>query len=147
MKLSIVGVPATQGNKTAFPYKGKDGKTHVALREGKSGDRHKTWRSAIVDAFNAKYPGNSFLEAGMPMDGPIVATIIFYLPRPKSAPRSRLYPDTKPDSLKLARAVEDALSRVAYTDDSRIVTHIIKKRFAIDRPPGVELELRYADDV
>lgn len=39
-------------------------------------------------------------------------------------------PDTRPDSIKIMRSVEDALQGVLWREDSRITTHIIRKRWA-----------------
>jgi len=135
VKLVVVGLPVTQGNKTAYPFHKKDGKLGVAVREGKSGQRHSSWREAV--AAEARK-----LAQNEPLDEPLVVEMTFYLPRPKSAKKNVRFPNKKPDSLKLARAVEDALTKILYADDARIVTHLIKKRFAVDSPPRVEIEVR-----
>ena len=43
-----------------------------------------------------------------------------------SAPR---YPTTIPDTVKLARAVEDALTKVIWHDDSQVVVHELHKSY------------------
>jgi crossover junction endodeoxyribonuclease RusA len=146
MKLTVIGMPATQGSKRGFPIRRKNGKLGVALVES-GGEHHRSWREAVA-AEARTYWSCAALDAGFepPLEGPVVATMTFYLPRPKSAKKSVIFPDKKPDSLKLARAVEDALTRILYTDDSRIVTHVIRKRFAVDSPPRVELEIRPATE-
>jgi Holliday junction resolvase RusA-like endonuclease len=64
-------------------------------------------------------------------------SIRFYVPRPKghlnakgevkkSAPA---FVTTRPDALKLARAVEDACSKILYRDDSQIVSENISKHY------------------
>jgi crossover junction endodeoxyribonuclease RusA len=136
MRLTVIGMPATQGSKRGFPVRRKNGTIGVALVES-GGEHHRSWREAV--AAEARRVAD-----GAPLDEPVVATFTFYLPRPKSAKKSVLFPDKKPDSLKLARAVEDALTKILYSDDSRIVTHTIRKRFAVDRPPGVEISIRKA---
>ena len=70
------------------------------------------------------------------MTGALRVSFTFYRPRPKghfgakgvrpSAPR---YPTTKPDVLKLARAVEDALTGVLWRDDAQIVAESIYKDY------------------
>jgi Holliday junction resolvase RusA-like endonuclease len=45
----------------------------------------------------------------------------------------------KPDVLKLARAVEDALTGILYRDDAQIVTEVLRKRYG--DPPRVEIRL------
>ena len=47
-ELWVPGHPITQGNKTAFPFKGKDGKLHVSMTEGKGSGKLKNWRSTII---------------------------------------------------------------------------------------------------
>lgn len=147
MKLSVIGVPATQGSKRAFPIRRKNGQIGVAVTES-GGETHRAWKGLIIDAFMAKYGTCAASDAGYeePMGGPVIVDFTFYLPRPKSAPKSRVFPDRKPDSLKLARLVEDALSLMAYRDDAQIVTHSIRKRYAIGRPPGVEIAIRPASE-
>lgn len=57
----------------------------------------------------------------------------------KGAPR---YPATAPDVDKLTRAVLDALTDVAFVNDSRVVSCPATKRFAeIGEPPGVEVTI------
>jgi Holliday junction resolvase RusA-like endonuclease len=68
--------------------------------------------------------------------GPLTASFVFTVTRPKShygakglrasAPR---FPIVKPDALKLARAVEDALSGVVYADDAQIVIGTQRKEY------------------
>jgi Holliday junction resolvase RusA-like endonuclease len=45
------------------------------------------------------------------------------------ARRRNPYPTTRPDVLKLARAVEDALTGVVWEDDAQIVDEFLYKRF------------------
>lgn len=73
------------------------------------------------------------------LDGPLFARIAFYLPRPRSAPKKRKYPDVKPDHDNLEKAVFDALEGIIYTNDSRIVEKHFKKLYG--DPPRVEIEI------
>jgi Holliday junction resolvase RusA-like endonuclease len=74
------------------------------------------------------------------LDGPLEAEFTFYRPRPlghfgtgrnagKLKDSAPAFPITRPDALKLARAVEDALSGVVYRDDSQIVDEHLRKRY------------------
>jgi Holliday junction resolvase RusA-like endonuclease len=92
------------------------------------------WRDAVG------YTARLAMGGREVFDGLIEATFVFVRQRPKahygtgknerqlkdSAPAA---PGSIPDGLKLARAVEDALKGVVYTDDSLIVTHHIGKRY------------------
>jgi len=75
--------------------------------------------------------------AGAPlMDGPLAVVFVFVQPRPKShfgkrglLPSAPARPIVRPDLLKLARAVEDALTGICYRDDSQIVHESLWKRY------------------
>ena len=140
MTLSVVGMPVTQGSKYARVVNG-----HAIMTEGFGTKPRalKEWRSAVASAARVWLDLNG---RPAPLDGPLCLSMIFYLPRPKSASRRVILPATKPDCSKLCRAVEDALSKIAYTDDARIVDLGVRKRFAIGRPPGVDVFLRAATE-
>lgn len=114
-------------------------------------DAHlKVWREAVGWAARQVYKGPL-------IDCLLVVQFEFVKPRPKnhygtgrnavllkdSAPAA---PGVKPDALKLARAIEDALTNVVYTDDSLIVTELIAKRYC-DRlePERVNIVIRPAE--
>jgi len=57
------------------------------------------------------------------------------------------YPIARPDSLKLGRAVEDALTGVVYKDDSQVCDHHIFKRFCDNgEQPGVNVVIEVMDN-
>ena len=59
-----------------------------------------------------------------PVSGPLSVTMVFTLPRPKSCPKSRLWPDKKPDLSKLVRSTEDALIDAGIIDDDARIVHL-----------------------
>lgn len=83
-----------------------------------------------------------------PLEGPLVLDVVFVLDRPKGhldargnvKASARQHPTVKPDALKLARAVEDALTGIVYTDDALIVVESIRKRYVTS-----DAELPHAD--
>lgn len=77
------------------------------------------------------------------MAGPVAVSLLFVLPRPKSAPKRHTPAATKrPDVDKLARAILDALTPVAIADDSQVIDLIACKRLAeIGETPGVHIQL------
>jgi Holliday junction resolvase RusA-like endonuclease len=108
------------------------------------------WRAAVGFTARAAMRSRPLLE------GLVVAQFLFVRPRPKahygtgrnermlkdSAPAA---PATTPDVLKLARAVEDALTGVVYIDDSQIVDEVIAKRYCHRWEEWrVEVEIRMA---
>ena len=74
------------------------------------------------------------------LTGPLSLTVTFYLRRPKChrcasgalKPDAPLYPTSKPDTTKLIRSIEDALTSVAWVDDALIVNQHGYKRFTHD---------------
>lgn len=91
-------------------------------------------------------------EAARAYSGPLLdcaleVVLTFYRPRPRSHMRSKggvrpsapAYPITRPDSLKLARGAEDAMSGIVYRDDAATVDLHIFKRFG--EPSRVEIEV------
>lgn len=62
------------------------------------------------------------------LDGePVFARIDFYFDRPKSVKAENK--TTKPDVDKLLRSVLDALTGIAFKDDSQVVTCEVSKHF------------------
>lgn len=77
------------------------------------------------------------------LDGPLEVQAVFYLPKPKSAPKRRMWPDTRPDADNLMKAVLDALHGIMYSNDSRICRMLVEKRFG---DPRIEISLRELDE-
>lgn len=78
------------------------------------------WREAVKWAAR-----HALAEAGHPpaLDGPLLARVVFTVPKPKSAPKTRrTWPDRKPDLSKLLRSTEDAMTDAGLiADDARLV--------------------------
>ena len=79
-------------------------------------------------------------SADLPTTHPVSLTLVFTLPRRKSAPkriaRRRQLAAVRPDLDKLCRAVMDALEGEIYVDDGRVTDLVSRKRvaFAADKP-------------
>lgn len=146
MKIIVYGSPAPQGSKKFLgTFAGKDGRMHAKLAESSKGV--KPWRDDVKTA------GEKARNGALPMDGPLVARMVFTLPKPKSRPkRKRTYPDRKPDLSKLIRSTEDALKDAGViAEDARIVEY---ERVAKVYPgedaealeaPGARIEVRQID--
>jgi Holliday junction resolvase RusA-like endonuclease len=119
LTIEVRGEPASQGSHSII-----NGRI-VQVNSAK----HKRWRNAV--AFAAL---DLVTEGWDLLDEPIELSVIFYLPRPKTATRE--YPSVMPDLDKLIRAVGDSLSGVVYVDDSRIVRISATKVYADHRGPG-----------
>lgn len=119
----------------------KDGKTFLRHRDG---DELNYWRGKIEQAVRDQV-------ADGPSDRPISVAVHFYLARPRghfgkgglrpSAPR---YPSNRGsrDIDKLARSVLDALTHVAFHDDSQVVQLHLGKHYADDSmEPGARISV------
>lgn len=132
----VSGIPRPSGSKRGF-FIPKLKRVIITDANPNSKD----WKIDVKHAAQAAYDGPL-------LDGPLHVYFRFFMLRPKghygsgknaavlkeSAPE---YPTGKPDVLKLARGVEDALSGIIYVDDCRIVTELLDKRYG-DKP-GVEV--------
>ena len=134
---TVYGVPSPQGSLRAMPLGAKAGGRAIIVQGGtkESRERLLSWRDSCGAAARAALAGQPALAVAC------AVVVAFYLPRPKSAPKSVIYPAKKPDLDKLVRSLMDALSQVAFIDDALVVDVMACKRFAIDREPGADVEL------
>lgn len=142
ISFTVTGNPAPQGSKK-FVGTTKTGRGLMV----ESSKKVKPWRmdvKAAAEAAREAYAGIA------PLDGPLVVTMVFTLPKPASAPKRRTtWPDKKPDLSKLARSTEDAISDAGlWADDSRVVEYErLAKVFPGEDPdalpvPGVLVRIR-----
>lgn len=131
----VPGIARPGGSKSAFPT--KSGKIAMVDSSGAKGRqwRHDVGRHAC-DAINERSWTRS--------DSPLHVTMVFVRDRPKghygsgknsgvlksSAPR---HPTGRPDVLKLARSVEDALTGLLWVDDAQIVLESLQKQYPGER--------------
>ena len=107
--------------------------------------RNYTPKTHPVNAYKAAVMAAA-AEAGItPMDGPVVVEVRFYLPRPKRLMRKKdpvgPIPHTaKPDVDNLWKSTADALSGLAWRDDSQVCRTKAAKFYAEkDGTPRVEI--------
>lgn len=124
-ELTVPGVAQPAGSKRAIHHK-TTGRIIVMDANPKS----RAWKREVAQVAMLARTGPDLL------DGPLVAEFLFVVPRPKGhfgkrglLPSAPQFPAVRPDALKLARAVEDALSKVVYRDDGQIVREILEKRY------------------
>jgi len=124
----VPGEPVPQGS--MWSPKGSTAVLH-SKRKSKRGAELRSvahYRKAVQH-----YASRAMLRRPL-FDGAVTVSVLFYLSRPVSRPRSRFrYPDRKPDLDKLERALGDALEKVVVTQDSRIVEWHACKRYADDQ--------------
>lgn len=98
----------------------------------------KPWRELVQHAVEELIAERA-LE--VPILGPIRLDLVFTVPKPKSAPkRCRIWPTTRPDRGKLARAVEDAIQFSGLIkDDSQFVSGDTVKTFPLEHPDALDV--------
>lgn len=129
-KFRVDGVAVPQGSWVAFISKS----TGHAMAKPSNEKELKAWRRHVANTARAKRP--PWLRE--PRDGPIYVALMFirergddYLTDGRTLRKgARRFPDTSPDVDKLTRAMLDALTDVAFTNDARVVTCLATKRYA-----------------
>lgn len=102
----------------------------------------KPWRYAVTQAA---------IDAGCPMfEWPVFLWVVFMFPRPKAHYKANgdikesapFFHSSRPDLSKLLRSTEDALTGVAYRDDSMIVQAVITKQYILEsQRPGARITI------
>ena len=152
--LTIHGIAKTAGSKRVFHVRRKDG----SLVFGKGGipitnvtddcKGSKQWRKIVQYQARDQWP-----HGLAPFDCALEVVFRFFVVRPKAHYRTGKFastlrddappfPSVKPDVLKLARALEDALTGIAWVDDALICGEYIEKRWSDEtRTPFVTVDI------
>ena len=132
---TVYGRPAPAGSKRVLPAGGRAGGRPIVVDDSK---RSRPWKQDVAATAAAAMNGRPLLE------GPLGLELVFYVSRPKShygalgvRPSAPAWPTVKPDVLKLARAVEDALTGQVWRDDAQVVRELLTKRYG--EPERVEI--------
>lgn len=126
VSITVYGRPQPAGSKRALVHRHTG---RVVVTDDAKLSR--PWKQQVARAALAQ-------TAGQLLDGPLALTVLFVLARPKghyrtgrnselvrdSAPS---WPTVKPDTTKLLRAVEDALTGVVWRDDAQVVRQLAEK--------------------
>ncbi len=120
MRIEVRGIPGPQGSKK---FVGFSGAGKALLIE--SSKKVRPWRNVVtICAIEARG------ESNMSFSGPVNVEFHFTMPKPKSCPKARKWPDRKPDLSKLVRSTEDALTESGvWEDDARVVRTVSTKNF------------------
>lgn len=141
IRFFVPGIPKTAGSKRAIPIFARPGdksswRGNVVIDDNKKG---KDWRGDVQAVARRVYQGD-------PLLGPLKLELTFVMPRPGYhfrtkglKPNAPFWPEVKPDVLKLARAVEDALTGILWRDDAQICQEPLQKHYG--EQPGVLVEL------
>jgi Holliday junction resolvase RusA-like endonuclease len=140
----IGGYPRPKGSKRAWPIRRNGQVVGIGL-EDSSGEKGKAWCAVVRAKVEAQRGPNAAL-----IEGPVTLAMTFMAIRPQAhfgrrrnekylRPNMPVHPIGKPDVLKLARAVEDALTGVVWHDDSQVTTELLQKRYG--PVPGVYIRV------
>jgi crossover junction endodeoxyribonuclease RusA len=140
----VPGLAQPGGSKRAFPIRRKDGSVGVAVSD--ANPKVYAWREVVALAASR--------ACTSPLTGPVELHVEFVMQRPqghygakglkRSSPHWHL---KKPDATKLTRALEDALTGIAWQDDAQVVLKVVKKRYVRENePPGAHVLITTLDD-
>lgn len=129
-KFRVEGIAVPQGSMVAFV----SATTGRAMMKPNNEKALKAWRQHVAQSASAARP--PWLRE--PADGSIYVALAFVRERGEDylsdgvtlRKGARRFPDTAPDIDKLTRAMLDALTDVAFTNDARVVTCLATKRYA-----------------
>ncbi len=143
MTIDVLGTPAPKGSARAMNIGGRA--RLIASSSGANAKAQARWVKAIAAAVAN--------QEDLAIDGPVWVSIAFRMARPKghygkrglreSAP---MHPTVYPDVDKLARCTLDALTGLAFTDDSRIVSLYVGKQYAVPGREGAKIQVGAWDD-
>jgi Holliday junction resolvase RusA-like endonuclease len=138
LTFTVHGKPQPAGSKKVVPAGGKRGGRPIVVDDAK---RSRPWKQDVAAAAREAFGERPLI------DSPIELELAFYVSRPKGhygarglRPSAPAWPTVRPDVLKLARAVEDALTGQVWRDDSLVVHELLVKRYG--EPERVEVTVR-----
>lgn len=131
-RFEVLGVPAPQGSKSAVPT--RSGRVVVLEGKGSQRVRHRAWRGAVAEAARDAVP--------VRFDQAVEIEITFRMPRPKSWPKSRIFPSGRPDVDKLARSTLDGLTDGGALSDDSIVCRLTVEKIAVTGWTGAVITIR-----
>ena len=135
IRLDVLGLPAPKGSGRAMLISGRA--RYIASSSGANAKKQAAWLRAI----QAAAKGVALIA------GPVWVAITFRMPRPAGHYTKRgelreaapLNPVVAPDVDKLARLVLDALTGLAFDDDSRVVSLYAGKQYAVPGRSGASI--------
>ena len=133
LTVDVSGVPQPQGSARAF-VRGRR-----AIVTSDNPQLH-SWRDLVRYAAGVEARRVGWQVIAPPQ--PVLVALTFRLPRPKSVPKSRIRPTSRPDLDKLVRGILDALSGIAYHDDNQVCLVTATKEWpGPGEAPGVRVSV------
>lgn len=154
---TVLGRSQPGGSKRPVRAGGKPGGRILLIEDAR---RSKPWRALVAAA------AREAMERRAPLIGPLLLEVTFYVARPAGhygsgrnagtvRPAAPSYPAVRPDTTKLLRALEDAMTGSVWRDDAQVVTQVARKRYGHPERAEVtvenvtatraELDARYAE--
>jgi Holliday junction resolvase RusA-like endonuclease len=127
----VAGIAQPKGSTRAFVPKGW---TRAVITS--ANPKLKDWQCAIASE------ARPLFAIPAPREVPVKLVVQYLLRRPKSLSKWVECHTKKPDLDKLVRATKDALTGVAWVDDSQVIAVDAVKAYARDRI-GVSITVRY----
>jgi Holliday junction resolvase RusA-like endonuclease len=133
----LAQTPRPQGSKRAFRNK------HTGrIQQVESSPDVAAWRDTIALAADIAMAGRA------PLEGPVRLTVEFRFQRPAShrgvkglRPSAPAVHHQRPDASKLVRALEDALTTIAWRDDSQVAQLLATKVWDDVAPAGATVNV------
>ena len=122
LRIEAYGVPESQGSARAFV---RGGRAIVTSANPKL----RPWRESVTWAARDAIEARGWVQA----TGPMRAEVSFWMPRPKSAPKTRdILPVTGKDVDKMLRSIFDSLTNAGvWVDDSQVCGGSFAKRYVV----------------
>ncbi len=108
----------------------KDRKPFVVVYDPK---KSKDYKKALIEIITTQLLPENII------DEPIVMSCRIYIKRPKTVKRE--HPEVKPDLSNYIKGIEDAMNKLVYTDDSKIVAYGACSKSYTDSDPRIEVTL------
>jgi len=105
-----------------------------ATPERKRQVRQGAWTRRVDTPQARDYKGRVYaracevMDGQLPLEGPLALTITIWRLKPRSWPKRRLWPDSRPDVDNYTKLVADALTGVVFRDDAQICRLVVEKR-------------------
>lgn len=121
INFTVPGSPAVKGSTFSF----LDPRTKkIRTKTDSKNGRH--WAASV--SWAARQANVAIIPKGIG----VIVSVIYEFKRPTGRDRSRPDPSVRPDADKLARALLDALTGIAYEDDGQVVFLSIRKTYGPD---------------
>ncbi len=145
----VPGAPQPGGSKKAFVSRSTG---NIVVKDDAM--RNSSWRSVVALAAKQVMA----VSGASPLRGALKLTVKFTVPRPKDhfsagkknagklKKRAPIYPITKPDSTKLLRSTEDALTGILWVDDAQISIQHVERIYSNTGTVGAEIAVEAIPD-